>query len=592
MDSGDEALDMVEQNLYRYVKTVEKILPKKPIRYIFELGARDCAETLAFHKLFPDAKIYSFECNPATLPVCRNRTRNKKNITLVEKAVSDKQGTISFFPTNPALTETTWEDGNPGASSLFKASGDYPVEKYVQDEIKVKTTSLEKFMKHHKVPRIDLLWMDIQGAELMALKGASSRLTDIMTVHLEVEFMEIYSGQPLYKQLKRYLNKNNFYLYTFTNFGQYSADAVFVNSRFIRIQERPRYIVRDRILFLWYRHRPKLRSIREHFRKYKANTTNGVLGSMIKFLDRLRNAMHKTISLRIDRHPLTSVRRLIYYTWLSKAKRALCLDPNFSTIPKKSEELLDVVIPVIEKDLGALPLTLQGIRTNLAHPVGDIILVGPKKSSVRTFSKKYKCRFVDENYAAPLPLQSIHYTSNGIDRAGWLFQQLIKLNASTIVNTKRFLVIDADTVLTRPQIMTYGNRPIANHSDEFHIPYFTAYQKIIGKKPGSSMSFVSHYMLFDTTILDKLHKEIESLHKKSWWQAILDSLDYNEFSAFSEYELYGNFCLSNRVRPLRLYWFNKTLTIQNLTDFSDEDVLTNNNYKSISFHAHEKYKTT
>ena len=55
-------------------------------------------------------------------------------------------------------------------------------------------------------------------------------LANIKIIHLEVEFMEIYSGQPLMADIKNYLNRNGFSLYAFTNFGRYSGDAVFVNN--------------------------------------------------------------------------------------------------------------------------------------------------------------------------------------------------------------------------------------------------------------------------------------------------------------------------------------------------------------------------
>ena len=53
-------------------------------------------------------------------------------ISLVECAVGDRDGNATFHPMDPQRTVTTWADGNPGASSLFVASGKYEVETYVQ----------------------------------------------------------------------------------------------------------------------------------------------------------------------------------------------------------------------------------------------------------------------------------------------------------------------------------------------------------------------------------------------------------------------------------------------------------------------------
>ena len=174
--------------------------------------------------------MYTFECNPATIPLCRAKVAGREHITLTEKAVSDKDGTVTFFPIDQEKTNTPWADGNPGASSLLRSSGKYTKEKNVQKEITVPSTTLSSFMREKSLGEIDLLWMDIQGAKSMALQSAGSMLANIKNNHLEVEYMEIYSGQPLMADIKNYLNRNGFSLYAFTNFGRYSGDAVFVNN--------------------------------------------------------------------------------------------------------------------------------------------------------------------------------------------------------------------------------------------------------------------------------------------------------------------------------------------------------------------------
>jgi hypothetical protein len=71
--------------------------------------------------------------------------------------------------------------------------------------------------------------MDIQGAELMALRGLEERIHDIDIIHTEVEFIEIYKDQPLALDIKKFMNEKGFILSYFTTFGHYSGDAVFIN---------------------------------------------------------------------------------------------------------------------------------------------------------------------------------------------------------------------------------------------------------------------------------------------------------------------------------------------------------------------------
>lgn len=222
----------------------------EPPRIIVELGARDCRETLRFHHLYPDAMIYTFECNPETLPICRQAVAGIHNIMLVEMAVASTDSIVTFYQIDTIQTRTAWADGNPGASSLLKASGKYPEEEYAQVAIDVSATKLSTFMRDHSIPCIDLLWMDLQGGELDALKGMQERIRDVRLIHTEVEFFEIYERQPMFADIKKYLNRHNFYFVGFTHRGGYSGDAVFVNAR-VAGRGISRHYLADRRMAAW-----------------------------------------------------------------------------------------------------------------------------------------------------------------------------------------------------------------------------------------------------------------------------------------------------------------------------------------------------
>ena len=217
-----------ELQMNEVMGTARKLL-KNNIGTILEIGARDCVETLVFNKNFPDSRIFTFECNPSTLPKCRNNVSNVSNIELIESAVSDKDGRITFNQIDSSKTITGRNDGNPGASSLFKASGKYPVEAYVQKEIRVPSIRLDTFFTDKGIDEVDILWMDIQGAELMALKSAGEHIKKIKIIHLELEFFEIYKDQPLFKEVHAFLKQNGFCLLKFTTVGKYAGDAIYVN---------------------------------------------------------------------------------------------------------------------------------------------------------------------------------------------------------------------------------------------------------------------------------------------------------------------------------------------------------------------------
>jgi len=178
---------------------------------IFDLGSRDCIQSIEFYKTFPNAKIYAFECNPNTLELCENNIKPYRDrITLIKGAVCDYDGDITFYPINQQKTITTWRDGNPGASSIFKSNGTYTVEKYFQDEIKTNCHRLDTIMKTYNIPTVDIIWMDVQGSELLVLKGLGDYINGLRYIYTEVTHKEMYSGQVMFKELNDFIISNDF----------------------------------------------------------------------------------------------------------------------------------------------------------------------------------------------------------------------------------------------------------------------------------------------------------------------------------------------------------------------------------------------
>ena len=275
------------------------------------------------------------------------------------------------------------------------------------------------------------------------------------------------------------------------------------------------------------------------------------------------------------------------YSFCRYLKKDNCFGKNLG---QKSELKVDVLIPVIRKDLVVLPLTIKSIRKYLRHPIGKIYVVGPQDSAIQIFCKKHPCVFRDEDKLLPVKvanIRNIGYQIGGCDRSGWIFQQLLKLNADKICRERFIFAIDADTALVSPQKFEKDGKTILLLSDEFHPPYFKTYQKIFGYSTTSNFSFIAHQMLFDTQKLKELRQDIEKKSKgKRWHQAILRSLDLNEISSFSEYETYGNWMRKKHPDKITFeYWFNHPLRKGQLKNL-DYYVRKYPRYRSVSFHSY------
>lgn len=199
---------------------------------ILDVGSRDVLEAIEFKRRYPKADVYAFECNPEAIVRCRQNIAKFSHhpVTLVEKAVSDVDGPVPFYAIDPEKTITGWPDGNIGASSLFIANPAYPVETYVQNGITVESVTLKQWALDANVNAVDILWMDLQGAELMALKGMGDLISTVRVVYTEVAYKEMYFGQPLFDELNGFLVVHGFCLHSKFNTSQWFGDALYVRA--------------------------------------------------------------------------------------------------------------------------------------------------------------------------------------------------------------------------------------------------------------------------------------------------------------------------------------------------------------------------
>lgn len=540
---------MVESSYNSFCKLcniADLVCESEGVKVVFEFGSRYGEDTIEFAKRYPNAVVYAFECNENTLPECRRRIASYGNITLTPKAISDHDGPIHFYPIDKEKTITTWEDGNQGASSLLKASGKYRIEHYVQQDTVVEGITLQTFMRTNGISSIDVMWMDIQGAEMMALKGLGDRLKDVSVIQTEAEFMEIYDGQPLFDEIKHYLETAGFSFVGFSTKNQFFADAVFINTN---------------------------KTTSEVIKKAKK-----ILVSTVK-----RNA---TVLQRLQRKGLKFMQSLKNYCrFLAKYILAVLLrnDCQFKKSVGDSTPI-DVLIPTTLKDLDILEYSVNSVRKNVKHPIKQIFIVAPDEESIREIALKLGCVFVDEAKAVNgLTKKDIHYNVNGVDRSGWLLQQLIKLSADEIAHEDFILVMDSDTIVNRPLQFMFKNKTILNVSDEHYSTYYDVYRKLMGEDVISNKSFVAHNMLFSKQVLKEMKEHIESLHQTRWVDAILRNVDYNDISGFSEYETYGNYLLRHHPDAVKIeYWFNESLKdVEGIEK-------TPSYYKTISIHSYSK----
>src|SRR6266481_1228578 len=104
-----------------------------------------------------------------------------------------------------------------GMSSTYKISTEYSraflePSPRLERTVKLEAVSLDSVMAKERINAPDLLKLDTQGSELAILCGANHTLAETSLVELEVEFLPMYEGQPLFADLDALLRSRGFEL--------------------------------------------------------------------------------------------------------------------------------------------------------------------------------------------------------------------------------------------------------------------------------------------------------------------------------------------------------------------------------------------
>ena len=173
---------------------------------ILDVGACDGSHSLQFAATFPAAQVHAFEAHPQFFATLKRNVAASPSITPHHAAVGDTDGRAGFW-----AIDTSSGAIDPGASSLLRASGRFDDHmKMPQRELEVPATRLDSWADRVGVESFDAVWMDLQGAELLALAGMGELLDGVQMMVLEVLYDHIYVDQPLYDDVDRYLLDRGF----------------------------------------------------------------------------------------------------------------------------------------------------------------------------------------------------------------------------------------------------------------------------------------------------------------------------------------------------------------------------------------------
>lgn len=180
------------------VKYLEQI-GKKP-RGVLHVGAHECEEKAAYNAhSISDANIVWIDGNADLVNKMKTQGVPNVHFALVDEVPRD----VTFYITNNGQSSSILEMGTH--KDMYKHI-------WITEERQQRTTTLQDFVKENNIDMTNLnFWnFDIQGAELLALKGAGDLLTYADALYLEVNTEEVYKGCALLNELDAFLITKGF----------------------------------------------------------------------------------------------------------------------------------------------------------------------------------------------------------------------------------------------------------------------------------------------------------------------------------------------------------------------------------------------
>ena len=145
---------------------------------IWDVGANVGVFTFAAAGLAPEGQVFAIEADPWLAALLRRTSAlpeyETRRVTVLSVALSDKNGTAEFVIARRGRASNYLSD----AGGWSQAGG-------VRERIRVPTLTIDTLLE--QFPRPKFVKIDVEGAEIMVLRGASKLLRDVRpTLYVEV----------------------------------------------------------------------------------------------------------------------------------------------------------------------------------------------------------------------------------------------------------------------------------------------------------------------------------------------------------------------------------------------------------------------
>lgn len=209
---------------------LEQLIPVSSQSVIFDVGAHWGETCDVFQKRFPNAIIHAFEPYDESYAILHKKMVQQQNIILHNYGLSNANKDELFHVNVNSSTNSLL----PSESSANKIWGEGLLD--TKGIIKLPFKTLDQVAKDHQISKINLLKMDVQGAEHLVLEGAKEFLNQgkIDVIYSELILQNTYKGQKRLDEILKVIYEWDFEIHSLYNLNLSDQgklrqlDAIFV----------------------------------------------------------------------------------------------------------------------------------------------------------------------------------------------------------------------------------------------------------------------------------------------------------------------------------------------------------------------------
>ncbi len=196
------------QNIYFFNSKTDK-----PV--IIDIGANIGDSVIYFKWIFPKCQIYAFEPLPTAFNLLKKNIQlnNFSNVHIFNVGLGDTESTVKLYSDRI---------GTSGSSTINKKTSDYKLQSDIQEHT-IKIKKISSFKEITKLAQIDLIKIDIEGAEGGLLEQLEKVLPKTDKIIMEFHVIPEIS-QNSFDKLIELLRKYNFRL-SFSGFYRNSNNV-------------------------------------------------------------------------------------------------------------------------------------------------------------------------------------------------------------------------------------------------------------------------------------------------------------------------------------------------------------------------------